>query len=130
MPITWCYDVENNQKYCSRGFPIGCYVTKEGKRKDACVISVSCKILSLGHICCPASLHTFKCACRLKNPVIIYWQFHFVYNMKDVYYILSWTEFWGVHIIHECILYTILYGISLVHSFWWKKYEMYELSIA
>lgn len=39
MPITWCYDVENNQKYCSRGFPIGCYVTKEGKRKDACVIS-------------------------------------------------------------------------------------------
>lgn len=41
MPITWCYDVENNQKYCSRGFPIGCYVTKEGKRKDTCVISVS-----------------------------------------------------------------------------------------
>lgn len=50
MPITWCYDVENNQKYCSRGFPIGCYVTKEGKRKDACVISVSCKILSWSHM--------------------------------------------------------------------------------
>ncbi|XP_060069369.1 transmembrane 9 superfamily member 2-like [Ylistrum balloti] len=37
MPLTWCYDVEQNEKYCSRGFPIGCYVTKNGKRKDACV---------------------------------------------------------------------------------------------
>lgn len=41
MPITWCYDVENGQKYCSTGFPIGCLVDKDGKQKDACVISVS-----------------------------------------------------------------------------------------
>jgi transmembrane 9 superfamily protein 2/4 len=41
MPITWCYDVENGQKYCSTGFPIGCMVDKDGKQKDACVISVS-----------------------------------------------------------------------------------------
>ncbi|XP_052104535.1 transmembrane 9 superfamily member 2-like isoform X1 [Mytilus californianus] len=39
MPITWCYDVENGQKYCSTGFPIGCLVDKDGKQKDACVIS-------------------------------------------------------------------------------------------
>lgn len=39
MPITWCYDVENNQKYCSTGFPVGCYVDKDGKQKDACVIN-------------------------------------------------------------------------------------------
>ncbi|KAJ8310871.1 LOW QUALITY PROTEIN: hypothetical protein KUTeg_012736 [Tegillarca granosa] len=39
LPITWCYEVEGGQKYCSRGFPIGCYVTKEMKRKDACVMS-------------------------------------------------------------------------------------------
>lgn len=39
MPITWCYDVENGQKYCSTGFPIGCLVDKNGKQKDACVIS-------------------------------------------------------------------------------------------
>ena len=39
MPITWCYDVENGQKYCSTGFPIGCMVDKDGKQKDACVIS-------------------------------------------------------------------------------------------
>ena len=40
MPVTWCYDVEGDQKYCSPGFPIGCYVTKEGRGKDACVTSV------------------------------------------------------------------------------------------
>ncbi|GFN94405.1 transmembrane 9 superfamily member [Plakobranchus ocellatus] len=40
MPITWCYVVEGNSKFCSTGFPIGCYVTKFGKRKDACVTSV------------------------------------------------------------------------------------------
>jgi transmembrane 9 superfamily protein 2/4 len=39
MPVTWCYDVEGDQKYCSPGFPIGCYVTKESKAKDACVTS-------------------------------------------------------------------------------------------
>lgn len=39
MPITWCYTVEGNSKYCSTGFPVGCYVTKFGKRKDACVTS-------------------------------------------------------------------------------------------
>ena len=41
MPVTWCYDVEQGQKYCNPGFPIGCYVTPEGHGKDACVINVS-----------------------------------------------------------------------------------------
>lgn len=41
MPVTWCYEVEGGQKYCSRGFPIGCYVTKDMKRKDACVMSTA-----------------------------------------------------------------------------------------
>uniref|UniRef100_A0AAR2JSC6 Transmembrane 9 superfamily member n=1 Tax=Pygocentrus nattereri TaxID=42514 RepID=A0AAR2JSC6_PYGNA len=39
MPVTWCYDVEDNQKYCNPGFPIGCLVTAEGRPKDACVIN-------------------------------------------------------------------------------------------
>ncbi|XP_068596152.1 transmembrane 9 superfamily protein member 5 isoform X3 [Brachionichthys hirsutus] len=39
MPVTWCYDVEDGQKYCNPGFPIGCLVTKEGRAKDACVIN-------------------------------------------------------------------------------------------
>uniref|UniRef100_A0A4W4F076 Transmembrane 9 superfamily member n=1 Tax=Electrophorus electricus TaxID=8005 RepID=A0A4W4F076_ELEEL len=37
MPVTWCYDVEDNQKFCNPGFPIGCYVTDTGRAKDACV---------------------------------------------------------------------------------------------
>lgn len=41
MPVTWCYEVEDNQKFCNPGFPIGCYVTKEGHPRGACVISVS-----------------------------------------------------------------------------------------
>eukprot|EP00062_Callorhinchus_milii_P020356 gi/632975913/ref/XP_007904494.1/ PREDICTED: transmembrane 9 superfamily member 2 [Callorhinchus milii] len=41
MPVTWCYDVEDGQKFCNPGFPIGCYVTKDGHPKDACVISSS-----------------------------------------------------------------------------------------
>lgn len=39
MPITWCYKVESGDTYCSTGFPIGCYVTKQGAKKDTCVAS-------------------------------------------------------------------------------------------
>ncbi|KAK5864625.1 hypothetical protein PBY51_015854 [Eleginops maclovinus] len=39
MPVTWCYDVEDDQKYCNPGFPIGCLVNQEGRAKDACVIN-------------------------------------------------------------------------------------------
>ncbi|XP_017330589.1 transmembrane 9 superfamily member 2 isoform X1 [Ictalurus punctatus] len=39
MPVTWCYYVEDNQKYCNPGFPIGCLVTFDGRSKDACVLS-------------------------------------------------------------------------------------------
>jgi len=40
MPVTWCYPVEGDKRFCSPGFPIGCYVTKSGKGKDACVTNV------------------------------------------------------------------------------------------
>ncbi|MGH0187028.1 UNVERIFIED_CONTAM: hypothetical protein FKN15_023451 [Acipenser sinensis] len=39
MPVTWCYDVEDGQKFCNPGFPIGCYVTEDGRPKDACVVN-------------------------------------------------------------------------------------------
>uniref|UniRef100_A0A8K9UYV0 Transmembrane 9 superfamily member n=1 Tax=Oncorhynchus mykiss TaxID=8022 RepID=A0A8K9UYV0_ONCMY len=39
MPVTWCYDVEDGQKFCNPGFPIGCYVTEAGRPKDACVVN-------------------------------------------------------------------------------------------
>ncbi|XP_013783534.1 transmembrane 9 superfamily member 2-like [Limulus polyphemus] len=41
MPVTWCYNVEGEQKYCSTGFPIGCYVKPDGTPKDACVINTA-----------------------------------------------------------------------------------------
>ncbi|KAG9478399.1 hypothetical protein GDO78_013422, partial [Eleutherodactylus coqui] len=48
MPVTWCYDVEDGQKYCSPGFPIGCAVTSDGRVKDACIINL-CVIYSIKH---------------------------------------------------------------------------------
>lgn len=39
MPITWCYIVEDGNQYCSRGFPMGCFVTANGKQKDSCIMS-------------------------------------------------------------------------------------------
>ena len=47
MPVTWCYDVaDSNKKYCSTGFPIGCYVTSQREQKDACVTNVSFLLVS------------------------------------------------------------------------------------
>ncbi|KAK3605598.1 hypothetical protein CHS0354_005902 [Potamilus streckersoni] len=40
MPLTWCYEVQSGGKYCSIGFSIGCYVTKEGRKKDSCTMNV------------------------------------------------------------------------------------------
>lgn len=39
MPVTWCYEVEDSQRFCNPGFPIGCYITDKGHAKDACVIN-------------------------------------------------------------------------------------------
>ena len=51
MPITWCYEVADEEKrYCSASFPIGCFVTDQSLPLDACVISVSaakCFVLAL-----------------------------------------------------------------------------------
>jgi hypothetical protein len=30
LQVTWCYPVEGNQQYCATGFPMGCYVDKNG----------------------------------------------------------------------------------------------------
>lgn len=41
MPVTWCYEVADEEsKYCSTGFPIGCHVSEDGQARDACVTSV------------------------------------------------------------------------------------------
>lgn len=41
MPVTFCFINQQNMNVCTTGFPMGCYVTKEGKPKDACVLDVS-----------------------------------------------------------------------------------------
>ena len=42
MPVTWCYSIlESKDPYCTTRFPVGCYVTPEGVRHDACYLSVS-----------------------------------------------------------------------------------------
>ena len=49
MPVTWCYSiVESKQPYCTTRFPVGCYVTPEGVRHDACYLSVR---TSMSHAC-------------------------------------------------------------------------------
>lgn len=39
MPITWCYQTEDEQQYCSVGFPMGCYVNEIGMGQFACLMS-------------------------------------------------------------------------------------------
>lgn len=41
MPVTFCFENAQRQNVCSTGFPMGCYVTKDGKPKDGCVLDVS-----------------------------------------------------------------------------------------
>ena len=41
LPVVWCYFTDDNRKFCSRGFPIGCYVNKFGVQKDVCRLFVS-----------------------------------------------------------------------------------------
>ena len=46
MPLTWCYEVADEEKrYCSASFPIGCFVTDQSIPRDACVISVSSSLM-------------------------------------------------------------------------------------
>lgn len=38
MPVTLCHQNEDGKEFCSRGFPIGCYVSKSGRSKESCRI--------------------------------------------------------------------------------------------
>jgi len=39
MPITWCYLTEDQQQYCSIGFPMGCHVNERGNAQFACLMN-------------------------------------------------------------------------------------------
>lgn len=36
LPVIWCYMTEDNRQFCSRGFPVGCFVNRFGIQKDVC----------------------------------------------------------------------------------------------
>ena len=51
MPVTWCYSImESDQPYCTTRFPIGCFITPEGVKQDACYLSVSQIKSILSHV--------------------------------------------------------------------------------
>ena len=41
MPVVWCRDINGGNKYCTTGFPIGCFVPQSGEPSDACFMHVS-----------------------------------------------------------------------------------------
>lgn len=42
MPVTWCYHLTSSEKqFCTTRFPVGCHVSKDGTRQEACFVSVS-----------------------------------------------------------------------------------------
>ena len=48
MPVTWCYSImESDQPYCTTRFPVGCFITPEGVKQDACYLSVSESVLNV-----------------------------------------------------------------------------------
>ena len=53
MPVTWCYHMATTDKqYCTTRFPVGCHVSKDGTRQDACYISVRASIISSTSVLC------------------------------------------------------------------------------
>ncbi|XP_078041739.1 transmembrane 9 superfamily protein member 2 [Augochlora pura] len=41
MPVTWCYQLEDDRQYCSTGFPMGCFCTEPRSQQDTCSINVA-----------------------------------------------------------------------------------------
>lgn len=39
MPVTWCYQLEDERQYCSTGFPMGCYSRESKFPMDSCSIN-------------------------------------------------------------------------------------------
>ncbi|XP_014485207.1 PREDICTED: transmembrane 9 superfamily member 2 isoform X1 [Dinoponera quadriceps] len=38
MPVTWCYQLEDERQYCSTGFPMGCFSKESKLQQDTCTI--------------------------------------------------------------------------------------------
>lgn len=44
MPITWCYQLEDERQYCSTGFPMGCFSREPRAQQDTCSINVNIRL--------------------------------------------------------------------------------------
>ena len=68
MPVAWCSEVaDEEKKYCSTGFPIGCHVSDDGQQQDACVINVSFLYCLLDIAWNMSSINVFGFLHRLKD---------------------------------------------------------------
>lgn len=45
MPVTWCYEIENNYQYCNTGFPMGCYKPQNQENNLCATILKVCLII-------------------------------------------------------------------------------------
>lgn len=41
MPVTWCYQLEEERQYCSTGFPMGCFSRESRSQQDTCSINAA-----------------------------------------------------------------------------------------
>ncbi|XP_043494747.1 transmembrane 9 superfamily member 2 isoform X1 [Polistes fuscatus] len=39
MPVTWCYQIQDEKQYCSTGFPMGCFTREPLSAQDTCSIN-------------------------------------------------------------------------------------------
>ncbi|XP_066587794.1 transmembrane 9 superfamily member 2 [Prorops nasuta] len=39
MPVTWCYQLEDERQYCSTGFPMGCFSRDSRSQQDTCSLN-------------------------------------------------------------------------------------------
>jgi len=68
MPVASCYELaDEEKKYCSTGFPIGCHVSDDGQVQDACVTSVSFLYCFLDIAWNMSSINVFGFLHRLKD---------------------------------------------------------------
>jgi len=49
MPVTWCYQLEDERQYCSTGFPMGCYSKESRSQQDTCTIHVRMNYQNIFH---------------------------------------------------------------------------------
>lgn len=79
MPVTWCYQLEDERQYCSTGFPMGCFSRESRSQVDSCSINVN---LNQYYLC-------IKRKSKKKNN---YYNKSFIEDLKNIYYILNFKH--------------------------------------